>query len=34
MLWCIVCGAIGFAIGAVLGMLLMSLLNYGRSEDD
>jgi len=34
MLGCIVCGAIGLAVGATLGLVLMAMLNYGRSEDD
>ena len=31
---CLVCGAAGFALGAMLGLLLMALLFYGRSEED
>lgn len=34
MLDCIICGALGFAVGGVLGLLLMAMLNYGRSEED
>lgn len=34
MLGCIVCGAIGFAVGGLAGLLLMAMLYYGRSEDD
>lgn len=34
MLACLVCGAIGFAFGGLLGLLLMAMLFYGRSKDD
>lgn len=34
MLGCLICGALGFAVGAVLMGLLMALLYVGRSEED
>lgn len=34
MLDCLVCGAVGAMIGAILMGLLLSLLLAGRSEDD
>ena len=34
MLDCLVCGALGFAFGGVVGLLLMALLYYGKSDDD
>ncbi len=31
---CLICGVVGFAVGGVLGLLLMALLFYGRSGED
>lgn len=34
MLACLLCGAIGFALGGLAAVLLLALLTAARSEDD